>query len=138
MLRGHSSSVRDVAYSPSGRHIASAALDGDVKLWAAYTGSQVGNIQGHALPINKLIFSPTGKELITVSDDHKIKVSMMFYIFETKMRHITKTYLYNFDPLKLQFYIVKLGFTGVYTIFLNFAQKHRLWVLIRTASLRHF
>ena len=31
---------------------------------------------------------------------------------------ITKTYLYNFDPLKPHFYIVKLGFTGVYVIFL--------------------
>ena len=31
---------------------------------------------------------------------------------------ITKTRLYNFDPLKLHFYTVKLGFTGVYTIFL--------------------
>ena len=26
---------------------------------------------------------------------------------------ITKTRLYNFDPLKPQFYIIKLGFTGV-------------------------
>ena len=40
---------------------------------------------------------------------------------------ITKTCLYNFDPLKPHFYIVKLGFTGVYIIFLNFARKHRLW-----------
>ena len=31
---------------------------------------------------------------------------------------ITKTRLYNFDPLKLHFYIVKLGFTGVNIIFL--------------------
>ena len=31
---------------------------------------------------------------------------------------ITKTYLYNFDPLKPHFYIVKLGFTVVYIIFL--------------------
>ena len=35
---------------------------------------------------------------------------------------ITKTYLYNFDPLKPHFYTVKLGFTGVYIIFLIFAQ----------------
>ena len=41
---------------------------------------------------------------------------------------ITKTRLYNFDPLKPHFYIVKLGFTGVYIIFLISAQKHRLWV----------
>ena len=33
---------------------------------------------------------------------------------------ITKTCLYNFDPLKLHFYIVKLGFTEVYIIFLIF------------------
>ena len=46
---------------------------------------------------------------------------------------ITKTRLYNCDPLKPHFYIVKLGFTGVYIIFLIFAQKHRLWVLVRTA-----
>ena len=31
--------------------------------------------------------------------------------------YITETYLYNFDPLKPHFYIVKLGFTGVYIIF---------------------
>ena len=31
---------------------------------------------------------------------------------------ITKTRLYSFDPLKPHFYIVKLGFTGVYIIFL--------------------
>ena len=45
---------------------------------------------------------------------------------------------YNFDPLKPHFYIVKLGFTGVYIIFLIFAQKHRLWVLVKTASPRRF
>ena len=46
---------------------------------------------------------------------------------------ITKTRLYNFDPLIPHFYIVKLGFLGVYIIFLISAQKHRMWVLVRTA-----
>ena len=46
--------------------------------------------------------------------------------------------LYNIDPLKPHFYTVKLGFTGVYIIFLISAQKHRLWVLVRTASPRRF
>ena len=32
--------------------------------------------------------------------------------------------LYNFDPLQPHFYIVKLGFTGVYIIYLISAQKH--------------
>ena len=37
--------------------------------------------------------------------------------------HITKTCLCNFDPLKPHFYIVKVGFTGVYTIFFISAQN---------------
>ena len=37
--------------------------------------------------------------------------------------YITKTCLYNFDPLKPHFYIVKLGFAGVYIIFLISAQN---------------
>ena len=45
---------------------------------------------------------------------------------------ITKTCLYNFDPNKPYFYIVKLGFTGVYIFFLISAQKHRLWVRVPT------
>ena len=42
---------------------------------------------------------------------------------KTKFYNITKTCLYNFDPLKPHFYIVKLGFTGVYIIFLISAQN---------------
>ena len=60
------------------------------------------------------------------------------YIERILDSHCTKTCLYNFDPLKPHFYIVKLGFTGVYIIFLISAQKHRLWVLVRTASPRWF
>ena len=44
-------------------------------------------------------------------------------IFKLQKGHMTwitikKTCLYNFNPLKPHFYIVKLGFTGVYIIFL--------------------
>ena len=38
----------------------------------------------------------------------------------------------NFTSLTPHFYIVKLGFKGVY-IFLMFALKHILWLLFRTA-----
>ena len=37
--------------------------------------------------------------------------------------YIMKTCLYNFDPLKPHFYIVKLGFTG-YTLFFLFLLKN--------------
>ena len=50
---------------------------------------------------------------------------------------ITKTYLYNFDPLKPRFYIVTLEFTGVYIIFL-FLLKNIDCGLVRTASPSRF
>ena len=42
---------------------------------------------------------------------------------QTPRKVIMKTRLYNLDPLKPHFYIVKLGLTGVYTIFLISAQN---------------
>ncbi|XP_064629950.1 telomerase protein component 1-like [Lineus longissimus] len=74
ILRGHNTSVRDVRFSPSGRHLASAALDGEVRLWSASNGSPIATITGHSLPINRICFSPTGQELVTVSDDSTVKV----------------------------------------------------------------
>ena len=41
------------------------------------------------------------------------------------MSSITKTYLYNFDPLKPHFYLVKLEFTGVYIIFFYTERKKK-------------
>ena len=51
-------------------------------------------------------------------------LSIDFMIFRnTILVYITKTRIYNFDPLKPHLYIVKLGFTGVYTSFLISAQN---------------
>ena len=52
-----------------------------------------------------------------------VKVLFPAYVCRNVMWHITKTRLYNVDPLKPHFYIVKLGFTGVYIIFLISAQN---------------
>ena len=48
-------------------------------------------------------------------------MSCFFGLIEIK--RVIKTYLYNFDPLKSHFYIVKQGFTEVYIIFLISAQN---------------
>ena len=53
--------------------------------------------------------------IVDLEDKHWY-CQMQFY--NDRGSTITKTYLYNFDPLKPYFYIVKLGFTGVYIIFL--------------------
>ena len=49
-------------------------------------------------------------------------------LFRSKQTHSSRKHAY----------IVLTGFTGAYIIFLISAQKHRLWVLVRTASPRRF
>ena len=56
---------------------------------------------------------------------------------EASREYITYTYVYSFDPLKPHFYIVKLGFTGVYIIFIIPAQNID-WGYSLEASARRF
>ena len=59
--------------------------------------------------------------LLCLMENNKIKMKLI-HISSRKHAYIILI------PLKPHFYIVKLGFTGVYNIFLISAQKHRLWV----------
>ena len=61
----------------------------------------------------------------TIAELYSSATNPVLYKFQ-QSDTITKTYLYYFDPVKPHFYLVKLGFTGVYIIFLISAQKHRL------------
>ena len=58
-----------------------------------------------------------------------IRISIIYAFVD-----VTKTRLHNFAPFTPT-YFVKLGFTRVYIIFLISAQKHRLWVLVATATI---
>ena len=88
---------------------------------------------------SRLVISICGPEKEEFLGRHMAGKVMCFLSVnkDTKTPHHVNTPI-NFDPLKLHFYIVKLGFTGVYTIFLILLKKHRLWVLVRTASPRQF
>ena len=52
----------------------------------------------------------------------KVDIQKIFFFYFAK-QYITKTCLYNFNPLKPHFYIVKLGFAGVHIIFLISVQN---------------
>ena len=88
-----------------------------------------------SISLPKIVYSNILKILPPKHENFQIKNSDIFSYFCSK-HSITKTRLYNSDPLKPQFYIVKLEFTGVYIIYLISAQNHRLWVLVRTSPRR--
>jgi WD40 repeat protein len=59
-LRGHSSEVNCVAFSPDGRRLISASSDGTVRIWELATGHTTLTLRGHSRDIFSVAFSPDG------------------------------------------------------------------------------
>jgi WD40 repeat protein/serine/threonine protein kinase len=73
-LRGHTSNVTSVAFSPDGRRIATSSFDRTVKLWETQTGQEVFTLRGHTSGVLSVAFSPDGRRLASGSIDSTAKV----------------------------------------------------------------
>lgn len=60
MLRGHTDSVNDVAFSSDGTLIATGSSDGTARLWDSATGKEVRQLLGHTGAVYAVAFSPDG------------------------------------------------------------------------------
>lgn len=65
-LRGHTEGVYAVAWSKDGQ-LASAGMDGIVRLWDVTRGQEIRNLRGHALAVHSLSWSPDNKKLASAS-----------------------------------------------------------------------
>lgn len=74
-LTGHDGEVRDVAFSPDGRIMATAGDGGALRLWDAGTREPVGApLTGHTGMVNGAAFSPDGTTLATASTDGTLRL----------------------------------------------------------------
>ena len=72
---GHESPVTAVAFSPDGKTIASASLDGIVQLWDLAAGKERFRLSGQRVSFfSTLGFSFTGNRLITAHQDRTIRL----------------------------------------------------------------
>jgi len=71
-LRGHTSAVNSVAFSPDGKTITSGSQDSSIILWEVGSGKQLAQLKGHTDEVTSVAFSPDGKTLASGSWDHTI------------------------------------------------------------------
>ncbi len=74
LLKGHTKSINGVAWSPSGRLLASAGEGRRILVWNTETWSQVQRLRGHEGAIHSIAWSPDGSCLASASEDGTARI----------------------------------------------------------------
>jgi len=74
VLAAHSRAIQFATFSPDGAKLATASLDGTIKLWDVATASEQQTLKGHTNAVRSVAFSQDGKTLASVSSDTTVKI----------------------------------------------------------------
>jgi WD40 repeat protein len=71
---GHERGITDVVFSPDGDRVASAGLDGTVRIWDAGSGKVERVLEGHGDEVYAVRFSPDGEHVASTGLDRRVIV----------------------------------------------------------------
>jgi WD40 repeat protein len=67
-LAGHKDMVKSLAFSPDGKRLLSASLDGEIKVWDKSTRKELASIIAHERFLTTVVFSPSGEMFASAGD----------------------------------------------------------------------
>jgi len=73
-LTGHSAGINAIAYSPDGRHAATASIDKTIRVWEIKSGKLLYTLYGHTDSVTSLTFSVDSRFLYSGGVDGKVKL----------------------------------------------------------------
>jgi len=73
-LKGNSTIIYSLAFSPDGKYLAAGGAGNTLKIWRLEDGACVKTLTGHNSFTNSVSFSPDGKKLLSASEDTTIKI----------------------------------------------------------------
>ena len=74
-LKGHSSPITCVVFSPDGKRIVSSSEDMTCRLWDADTGQERRVFEGHLIKVSSVAFSPDSSQIVSGSWDETLILS---------------------------------------------------------------
>ncbi|WP_414587311.1 NB-ARC domain-containing protein [Scytonema sp. PCC 10023] len=74
LLQGHTDWVWNIAFSPDGRLLASASLDGTLRLWSIQDGQPIYVLEGHTHDVFGLAISADNQLLVSTGEDQTVRL----------------------------------------------------------------